>query len=415
MPTDPALARALTDPARLSSVADTGLMDAPARPILDRYVKLVRLILGVPVALVSLVDSERQFFASHDGLPEPWATRGQTPLSYSFCKHVVGEARRLVVEDSAVDERVRGNLAVTELGVAAYAGCPIRTTDGRVLGSFCAIDDRPRRWTPRELEILELLTQSVSDEIEFRKRALRAETSERELAAVNDSLLATGHEVSGGVRAAVHDMRSPLSVLALAVQHLLSHDAARSFPELSRLLATMRRNVDHASSLLGSMQTIAQLAAEPDAGPTPPLDVGAVAEQVCHDLREPDGPTLVLDVVAPDARICLDETSMRRCLENLVTNATRFARAQILVTVRRREDEIVVTVDDDGEGLPSAAAYRRVWRLNVRFHEDTGKSGSGLGLSIVKGIVEGAEGYVRARSSPTLGGARFTLVFPSVD
>jgi GAF domain-containing protein len=93
---------------------------------------------------VSLVDADRQFFKSALGLPEPWATRRETPLSHSFCQHVVATGAPLRVEDARDHSLVCDNLAIPELGVVAYLGMPLATADGQVLGSLCAIDTEPR-------------------------------------------------------------------------------------------------------------------------------------------------------------------------------------------------------------------------------------------------------------------------------
>src|SRR4029078_7198850 len=111
-------------------------------------------ILHASAAYVSLVDGERQFFKSSIGLPEPWASRRETPLSHSFCKHTVATGQPFIVSDARTDAIVRDNLAVPELGVIAYAGIPLTTADGLTLGSFCVLDARPREWTTEDLNCL---------------------------------------------------------------------------------------------------------------------------------------------------------------------------------------------------------------------------------------------------------------------
>ena len=114
----------------------------------------------MPVALVSLVTPDRQFFKAQCGLPSPVAERRETPLSHSFCQYVVEDGDALVVEDARLDERLADNPAIPDLGVIAYAGFPIRSPDGEVLGSFCAIEDRPRVWSRGDLEIISELAAS---------------------------------------------------------------------------------------------------------------------------------------------------------------------------------------------------------------------------------------------------------------
>ena len=171
----------LNDPARLAALRRSALLDTPVEAAFDRLTRLATTILGVPVSLVSLVDGDRQFFKSAVGLPEPWASRRETPLSHSFCQHVVRDAMPLVVPDARLDPMLSSNLAISELGVVAYAGIPIMTSDGHALGSFCAIDSKPRAWTEHEISILGELTALVVSEIELRAALTRAE----ELAARN--------------------------------------------------------------------------------------------------------------------------------------------------------------------------------------------------------------------------------------
>ena len=132
------------------------------------------------MALVSLVEQERQFFKSCVGLPEPWASRRQTPLSHSFCQHVVNAGEPLIIEDAREHPRVRDNLAIRDLDVIAYAGIPLITSAGHALGSLCAIDSEPRRWTEDEIATLRDLAASVVTEIEM--RALVAERAQTQAA-----------------------------------------------------------------------------------------------------------------------------------------------------------------------------------------------------------------------------------------
>lgn len=150
---------------RLESLARSGLLDSGLEERFDRITRLVTLTLGVPVALVSLVDKDRQYFKSAVGLPEPWASCRETPLSHSFCQYVVKSAAPLKVSDARRDPLVASNGAVTDLNVAAYLGVPLRSADGQVLGSLCAIDAVPHVWTDRDEDILRQLAAIVEEQI----------------------------------------------------------------------------------------------------------------------------------------------------------------------------------------------------------------------------------------------------------
>lgn len=173
--------RPLHDEGRLKALAQSGLMDTDPEPVFDRAVRLATRLLGAPVGLLSLVDGERQFFKAQIGLAEPAATARQTPLSHSFCQHVVDNDAPLVVTDAREDERLRDNPAVPDMNVIAYLGIPVHDSDGNVLGSLCAIEGRARKWTDDERETLADIAAGVEAEIALREQLQRAELMEERL------------------------------------------------------------------------------------------------------------------------------------------------------------------------------------------------------------------------------------------
>jgi PAS domain S-box-containing protein len=155
---------ALVDDERLKALNSTGLLDSAADDRFDRVTRIVGRALDAPVALVSLVHKDRQFFKSAIGLPEPWRTCRETPLSHSFCQFVVEHRAALRVVDARRDPRVADNRAVPELGVVAYLGVPIYA-GGHAIGSLCAIDTKPREWTNDDENMLRDLASIVENEI----------------------------------------------------------------------------------------------------------------------------------------------------------------------------------------------------------------------------------------------------------
>ena len=154
--------------ARLAALTEEGLLDRAPEPVFDRFARVAARAAGTPVALVSLVDDERQCFVGMCGLGQPWADARQTPLSHSFCQHVVANRAPLVIEDARLDPILCSNLAITDLDVVAYAGFPIVSPGGEVLGSLCAIDDQPRIWGAEQLELLEEIALLLGNELERR-------------------------------------------------------------------------------------------------------------------------------------------------------------------------------------------------------------------------------------------------------
>jgi serine/threonine-protein kinase len=156
------------DRLRVQTLHETGLLDSPEDPEFDRITRLAAKLLRCPVALVSLVGTDRQFLRSAVGLAEPWASRWEAPLSHSFCRHAVREGSPLVTNDARADERFRDSPAIAELGVVAYLGLPLFAR-GQPLGALCVLDHQPRQWGDDDIATMSELAHAAERLIELRR------------------------------------------------------------------------------------------------------------------------------------------------------------------------------------------------------------------------------------------------------
>lgn len=160
-------AKLADEPARQSALERYAVLDTPAAEPFDRITSLVRSILQVPIAAVSLVDRERQWFKSIQGLEVR-----QTPRSASFCAHTILDRTVMVIPDATADPRFVDNPLVTgEPHIRSYAGAPLCTPDGYNVGALCAIDTVPRSFSDEQLGILGSFASLVVDELELRRIA----------------------------------------------------------------------------------------------------------------------------------------------------------------------------------------------------------------------------------------------------
>jgi GAF domain-containing protein len=167
-------AAAVSNRDRVEALQATGLLDSDVTPEFDRLARLASHVLNAPVALVSLVDADRQFFKSCLGLPEPWASSRESPLTHSFCQHAVATREPLLVDDAREHPLLHDNLAIRDMGVIAYAGFPLITDDGHALGTLCVIDSQPRHWTTHQVQLLGDLAASVVTEIALARSAAQS-------------------------------------------------------------------------------------------------------------------------------------------------------------------------------------------------------------------------------------------------
>ncbi len=168
---------ALSDPERLAALRRTALLDTPPEEPFDRLTRVAARVLGAPATFLALVDEDRDFYKSCHGFPEPLASAREL-AGPTFCHYTIQGAEPLVIPDTLADPVYRRVPTVESLGVRAYLGVPLVTADGHAVGSFCAMDLQPRRWTDDEVQLLVELAASAMREIELRELAREAGRAE---------------------------------------------------------------------------------------------------------------------------------------------------------------------------------------------------------------------------------------------
>ncbi len=232
----------MEESARLESLRALQILDTPPEPAFDDIARLAAALCGVPTALVTLVDANRQWFKARVGL-----ALAETPREHSFCAHAVEAGTTMVVSDARADPRFLANPLVTgEPFIRFYAGVPLVGEDGAPVGTLCVMDRVARELSEPQREALTILARQAADELtdrHARGRSLGAEP------AMIDGLVAGRYRIESilgrggmGVVAAARDTRDDEDV---AIKFLLpsaaaDDDARERFVREARALLALR-------------------------------------------------------------------------------------------------------------------------------------------------------------------------------
>lgn len=150
---------------RLEALKRYGLLDTPSEDSYDDFVNLASFICEAPIALISLLDEQRQWFKARVGL-----NVSETPREQAFCSHTIQSHHTMVVEDAMADERFSENpLVCSAPNIRFYAGVPLTDADGYALGTLCVIDRRPRHLEPQQQQALEALARQLVTLCQYRR------------------------------------------------------------------------------------------------------------------------------------------------------------------------------------------------------------------------------------------------------
>ena len=362
--------------ARLAELESFSLLDTLPEETYDAITFIASQICEVPIALISIVDRDRQWFKSRVGLD---AT--ETPRDVAFCAHAILEPESvMIVPDATADDRFATNPLVTEdPSIRFYAGAPLVTKSGMALGTLCVIDRIPRTLRPSQIQALEALSVQVAALLELRWTVDELKRNQQRLEEVmqhRETFIAT---VS-------HEIRTPLSAVVGYIDLLADPKGQISDKERGEMLATVGRQATDVSHLIEDLLIAAR--AESGSLQVTCVDVNVAAQtaQVLEGL-DPDR-VAAIRVETEACRASGDPGRVRQVIRNLVTNAFRYGGPDIAITARQIDDRCVLEVSDDGPGIPSSE-YERIFEPFQQSSSGKIVSDSmGLGLPVSRLLTE---------------------------
>lgn len=374
---------------RLEALRSYGILDTATEPAFDDITRIASYICDAPIALVSLVDQDRQWFKSEIGL----GVR-EMPIDRSICAHALIEHSFMEIPDTTLDPRAERNPLVTgEPYVRFYAGALLRTPDGLALGTVCVLDTRPRQLTPRQRDVLAALARQVMSQMELRRALVLSDRLQR--------------NVSRLTAVAGHDLKQPLQVMVMAI------DRVRGKLSDPRDQERLGYAINAGMRMAEELDRLAEASALQSGYGAPKLTAFPIAD-VLQSIRDTwrmhaEAKGLRLVVAPSSAQVVSDRAMLRAIIGNLVGNAIKYTdHGRVLVGCRKRGNAVSVEVLDSGAGI---AADQQAPIFDAFHQIDPGGEGLGLGLSIVRRTAE-ALGHEVTLTSQIGRGTRFSVLAP---
>lgn len=374
---------------RLRKLYELGILDTIEEQAYDDLTKLAAEICGTPIALVSLIDRDRQWFKSHHGLEAR-----ETPRDYAFCAHAILEDDIFVVNDSEKDERFFDNPLVTaEPYVKFYAGAPLIMSDNSRLGTLCVIGHEGRTISHAQKESLAILARQVVSQLELRLKVKQ--------------LKIIDHTKDEFISMVSHELRTPLTSIYGSLS--LLKNETEQFNEVNKKLIDISfNNTERLLSIVNDILDLTKMESGKLELKYEELNVITLLEksvelneQYCKECHT----TLTFN--QPDnkgnIRVKGDEQRLLQVMSNLISNAAKFTHENDLIeiNVRIENDDVVVEVTDHGPGIPpeqQELVFAKFKQLETKVNNKL--PGTGLGLNITKNIIELQKGMMGFESIP---------------
>ena len=390
---------------RLAAMRAASLLDASPEPGFDQITRLAAGVLEAPVSMFTVVDAERQFFVGAYGLPLlPDHERGQPPPA-AYCRYTIESEAPVSIHDARHNPLV-ADTGAWQHGFVAYLGVPIRDRDGTVVAALGVADSRPRAWTQRDLRTLQGIGRLLRHELE--RRAIL-----RDLAASEARLRDADWRKDEFLAMLAHELRNPLAPIrnaATLLARLLGDDT-----QVRSLLAMIDRQTSQLTHLVDDLLDVSRIAQGRIELNLELLEVGAILQQAVEAVQAlMTEKRHQLQVHRPAAKLYVhgDRVRLVQALSNLLHNAAKYTESggSIELTVRAVDETLDLEVRDDGVGIPSEL-LPHVFDLFVQSERtlDRSQGGLGIGLSVVKRLIEMHQGAVEACSHGPGKGSTFTI------
>ena len=381
----------ISEPQRLQALHELDILDTPLCPQLQSIAQIAASILDAPIALVSLVDSDRQWFKAKVGLDV-----AETCRDYAFCAYAILQSEPLIVNDALTDERFDSNPLVTsDPKIRFYAGAPLKTTAGHNLGTLCVIDTKPRSMTAEQESTLGSLASLAVETLETQQKLRAAEGHASQLMRLH-RLTAPNLSSFG------HELRTPLNhIIGFAdlMKATLPPDTEGQVARNREYLEIIQRSGAHLLGLIDNVIRYEQAAFEGALDVTR-VDANAVLAEIVQSFVGTVGAkqqSLRFVPFEGEAVVLGEPTALRQIAINLIGNAAKHCPTGASIDVRLYRDglenRLCIAVEDDGPGLPEDLRDG-LCRPFARGRKalDGGEDGFGLGLHITKRLSEAMKG-----------------------
>ncbi|MGP1395111.1 MAG: GAF domain-containing sensor histidine kinase [Inquilinaceae bacterium] len=397
---------------RLEALRSYRILDTAAEPRFDRLVDIARALFDAPIAVITLIDEDRQWFKAVRGM-----TVGQTDRDAAFCAHTIMQDEILLVRDAMTDPRFANNpLVIKAPYIRFYVGAPLITAAGFRLGSICVIDTAPRpRPRPSALAALKTLAAMVIDELEAggttdapEQAGLAGPSPEPPAdpsqAAKEEFLMLVSHE-----------LRTPLNAIlgfSEILDNWIKDEPYQSYvKDVLTSAHQLRSTVDHILEFSRAEQGELTLKEEK-------VSVSDTVREVIDTLAghaRLAGVTLSMDLSTPFPTLTADRIYLRQMISNVVNNAIQSGATFVRVEAGPpTETDVSVTIVDNGRGidpdtsLSVLGAFRQGEAILSRR-----KDGLGLGLPMTRRLVELHGGRLALNPGPGGVGTAARLTFPA--
>ena len=385
---------------RLAELLSYDVLDTEAEQLFDDLTTLASQICDTPIALISLIDPDRQWFKSRVGLDAE-----ETSREIAFCSHAILQDDVFEIPNASLDPRFHDNPLVTGApDIRFYAGAPLVSPSGHAIGTLCTIDRKPRKLTESQKASLQTLSKSVVAHLELKRK--------------NRELERTSQFRSDFLSYVSHEIRTPLNAIN-TFSRLLEGEAQKlKLPEsfttpLSHVTQSGERLLEIVNSVLDIKQIEAgKMRVMPRAVSTHDFFTHLFS---LTKIRAEDGGitfTSTIDSSVPDT-LFFDDTKFGQVSLNLLSNAIKFTNPgkSVNAQVKYKNDKLIFNVIDQGIGI-SEEDQKLLFTPFERMENAHQISGTGLGLNISKRLIELMDGTIKV-SSKVNEGTRISVTLPS--
>ncbi|GAB4568940.1 MAG: hypothetical protein Tsb0020_22890 [Haliangiales bacterium] len=392
------------------------LLDTAPEEGFDRLTELAAAICETPIALVSLIDDSRQWFKSRIGL-EPQ----QTAREVAFCNHAIRDTGLFEVTDATLDKRFMDNpLVLSDPNIRFYAGQPLLDPDGYALGTLCVIDREPRQLSEYQRRALALLADEVIDQILARRDRMLLEQAKEKAERAQAEAEAANQMKSRFLAVVSHEIRTPLSTIVGYPQLILNGIASLSREEIAEHARVIFERGQALLALLNDLIDLSRIEANEISLNLQPLSLVELFETIRRGQQAllcAHGFSLEVEVEPAAGYVQADDMRLHQVLANLLSNAKKASPpgGSIGLRATREGDRVLISVTDQGRGMTAAQQERILESFyQAGTYADEGTQGAGLGLSIVKRIVDLHQGELQITSEVGRG-STFTVALEAAE